>query len=93
MFGKALQGLGLRVCGLGIWGSGSNLLGGSWVGISVVIRPLIWVMTIVTLLIAPLITTHEPPSKPITEKAERHFTEDRLKLGHGAAAIEPRRIH
>ena len=28
-----------------------------------VISPLIWVMTIVTLLITPLITSHEPPSR------------------------------
>ena len=30
--------------------------------ISMVISPLIWVRTRVTLLITPLITTHEPPS-------------------------------
>ena len=41
-----------------------TLLGGSWVVISMVLRPVIWVMTIVTLLITPLITTHEPPSRP-----------------------------
>ena len=41
------------------------ILGGSWVVISRVRSPLIWVITIVTLLIAPLITTHEPPpSRP-----------------------------
>ena len=40
----------------------STLLGGSWVVISGVIIPLIWDITIVTLLITPLITTHEPPS-------------------------------
>ena len=40
-----------------------TLLGGSWVVISGVISPLIWVITIVTLLIGPLITTHEPPSR------------------------------
>ena len=28
-----------------------------------VINPLIWVITIVTLLITPLITTHDPPSR------------------------------
>ena len=28
-----------------------------------VISPLIWVMTTATLLMTPLITTHEPPSK------------------------------
>ena len=38
------------------------LLGGSWVVISWVISPLIWVISIVTLLIALLITTLEPPS-------------------------------
>ena len=38
------------------------LLGGSWVVISGAIRPLIWVITIVTLPITPLMTTHEPPS-------------------------------
>ena len=39
-----------------------GLLGGSWVVISGAISPLIGVITIVTLLISPLITTHEPPS-------------------------------
>ena len=34
----------------------SRLLGGSWVDITGVISPLIWVITIVTLLITPLIT-------------------------------------
>ena len=38
------------------------ILGGSWVVISGVISLLIWVITIVTLLITPVITTHEPPS-------------------------------
>ena len=38
--------------------------GGSWVVISGVISPLIWHITIVTLLVTPLITTHEPPSSP-----------------------------
>ena len=38
------------------------LLGGSWVVISGVISPLIWIITTVTLLITLLITTHEPPS-------------------------------
>ena len=40
-----------------------GLLGGSWVVISGVISPLIWSVTIVTLLTTPLITTHEPPSR------------------------------
>ena len=39
-----------------------GLLGGSWVVISGVISPLIWAIIKVTLLITPLITTHEPPS-------------------------------
>ena len=38
------------------------LLGGSWVVISGVISPLIWVITIGSLLITPLIANHEPPS-------------------------------
>ena len=41
---------------------GFALFGGSWVVISRVISPLIWVIIIVTLLITPLITTQEPPS-------------------------------
>ena len=36
-------------------------LGGSWVVLSGVISPLIWVIRTVTLLITPFITTHEPP--------------------------------
>ena len=38
------------------------LLEGSWVVIRGVISPLIWVIIMVTLLITPLITVHEPPS-------------------------------
>ena len=38
-------------------------LGGSWVVISGVVSPLIWVITLVTLLSTPVITTHEPPSR------------------------------
>ena len=52
-----------RLLYLSASGSGfMDLLGGSWVVISMTICPLIWVITIVTLLITPLITTHEPPS-------------------------------
>ena len=40
-----------------------SVLGGSWVVISRVISLLIWVISIVSLLISPLITTHEPPSR------------------------------
>ena len=40
----------------------AGLLGGSWVVISGVISPLTRAISIVTLLLAPLITTHEPPS-------------------------------
>ena len=39
-----------------------RILGGSWVFISGVISPLMWAITIVTLLKTPLRTTHEPPS-------------------------------
>ena len=40
----------------------SSILGGSWVVIIGVVRPPIWVITKVILLITLLITTHEPPS-------------------------------
>ena len=40
-----------------------GLLGGSWEVITGVISPLILVIITVTLLITPLITTHEPPSR------------------------------
>ena len=43
-------------------GYSKNVLGGSWVVIIGVISPQIGVRIIVTLLISPLITTHEPPS-------------------------------
>ena len=39
-----------------------DILGGSWVVISGVTRPMIWVISVVTLLMTPLKTTHEPPS-------------------------------
>ena len=52
---------GLRVCALGF--VKLSLLGGSWVVICGAISPLIWVIAIVTLLITPLITTYEPPSR------------------------------
>ena len=39
------------------------ILGGSRVVMSGVISPLIWVISIVTILITPLITPHEPASK------------------------------
>ena len=38
------------------------LPGGSWVVVSRVISPLIWVRSIVILFLTLLITTHEPPS-------------------------------
>ena len=60
-------------CVAGAWANSRNkpgeppfqasILGGSWVVISRVISPLIWVITIVILLITPHITTHEPPSR------------------------------
>ena len=46
-----------RHCNIG------SQLGGSWVVISGVISPLIWVISIVTLLITLLRTTHETPSR------------------------------
>ena len=39
-------------------------LGGSWVAITGVISPLLWVIIVVTVLITSLITTHEPPTRP-----------------------------
>ena len=42
--------------------SRAPILGGSWVVISGVIGPVIWVISIVILFIVPLITTHGPPS-------------------------------
>ena len=39
------------------------LLGGSWVVISGVLSPLIWVIIMVTLITTTLITNHEPPSR------------------------------
>ena len=44
------------------------LLGGSWVVINGVRSPLIWVISIVTLLITPLTTTHEAPSTVLNQK-------------------------
>ena len=44
------------------------LLRGSWVVINGGISPLIWVITIATLLITPLITTHEPRSTLLPER-------------------------
>ena len=52
-----------RICRLAAYAVQSGcLLGGSWVVISGVLSPLIWVIIIVTLLITPLITAHEAPS-------------------------------
>ena len=49
--------------------SRNTILGGSWVVISEVISPLIWVIGIVTLLITLLTTTFDPPSRPGWEEA------------------------
>ena len=46
-----------------------GLLGGSGVVTSGVVSPLIWVISIVTLLISLLIITHEPPSRGLGLKA------------------------
>ena len=43
-----------------------GVIGGSWAGISGVISPLIWLISIVTLIVTPFITTHEPPSRTDT---------------------------
>ena len=48
-----------------------GLPGGSWVVISGVISPLIWVISIVTLLITLVITTHEPPSRGVSGQRSR----------------------
>ena len=40
------------------------VLGVSWVVISEVVSPPLWVIVLVTLLITPLITAHEPLSTP-----------------------------
>ena len=47
------------------------VLGGSWLVTSGVISPLIWVISTVTLLRTPLITSHEPPSTPGSRGALR----------------------
>ena len=43
------------------WAGEVGFVGGSWVAISGVVSPPIWVISVVTLLMTPLITTHEPP--------------------------------
>ena len=40
-----------------------DLLGASWVVVGGVIGLLIWVILAATLLITPILTTHEPPSR------------------------------
>ena len=57
------MGLGFRTSIIWALVKGSSLLGGSWVVLSGVICPLSKVISIVTLPITLLITTHEPPSK------------------------------
>ena len=52
-------------CGIFFWrasGLEDSLLGGSWVVIHGLVSPQIRVIRKITLLITPLITTHEPPS-------------------------------
>ena len=57
---------------MGLWGSPNGFIGfrvsefslGFRVVISGVTSPLVWPKSIVTLLITPLITTLEPPSRP-----------------------------
>ena len=69
------RGCGLKDCRV-LGFSRQGILGGSWVVISGVISPLIWVISIVILLVTLLIisivillvtlliATHEPPSRP-----------------------------
>ena len=47
-----------------------------------VISPLIWVITIVTLPVTPLITTHEPPSSLATEALHPRKPKPQHKTGH-----------
>ena len=89
------MGLGLKVS-LRVLNGLMSILGGSWVGISMVRSSLIWVITIVALLITPLITTHEPPSIergqvsmspvagcPRLRKARNPRSEDPSETTHG----------
>ena len=48
-----------------LWNPGfpKDILGGSWIVISGLASPQIQVLTIATLLLTPLITTREPPSR------------------------------
>ena len=57
-----LEGLGFIVSGLGFRVQGLAF-GGSWVVTSGVMSPRIGHIIIITLLITPLITIHEPPSR------------------------------
>ena len=71
------------------------LLEGSWVVINGVRSPLMWFMTIVTLLITPLVATREPPSSLERLEAEgfrgrgpRHtFKRDVMRFSCGSCYI------
>ena len=53
--------------------------------ISGAISPLIWVINMVTRIIAPLITTHEPPSThPVPQAAKCLLTQAAMQLGQGS---------
>ena len=67
-----------------------SLLGGSWVVISGVISPLIWVITIVTLPKTLLITTHEPPSLSVSS-IQRLYRAD-PGLGAGSFRVSGFRV-
>ena len=60
-----------------------NLLGGSWAVISRVISPRIWVISMVTLLITLLITTHEPPSSLLAVRAKAALDLEPSSFGAG----------
>ena len=61
-FGPAAAAAALLAAWRILDGKKAGLLGGSSVVINGVISILIWALTIVTLLITPLLTTHEPPN-------------------------------
>ena len=58
------------------------VLGGSWVVITGIISPLIWVISVVTLLITLLVASLEPPS----QVSSREAVEASLGSLHEAAA-------
>ena len=66
-----------------------HVLGGAWVVISGVISRLIWVLSIVTLLVSPLITTQEPPSR-VCMKGQKPGTYTVQRSTHSQGSEEHR---